>query len=102
MRTKAELLTAIIGDTHALWAPSFVDEVNAAFGTDLQCHSYDAGGGPKGLTTNDGADSAVGLACFHLAPMLCDALGVEYESMMGRGFQVRACVNALRAKGYGR
>lgn len=99
MRTKAELLQILVEDTHALWAKSFVDEINEAFGVHLDCTNYNAGGGPKGLTTNDGSPSAIGLACFHLAPMLCDALEVEYETMMGRGFRVRTCVNALRKAG---
>lgn len=99
--TQAELLQDMVENTHTLWAKSFVDRVNEAFGTNIQCRRYYAGGGPKGLTMNDGADHAVGLACFDLAPMLCTALSVEYESKMGRGFQVRACVDALKAAGYG-
>ena len=100
MRTKSEILDILANDTHALWAKSFVDEVNAVFGTNLECINYSAGGGPKGLTLNDGGDSAIGLSSFHLAPALCSALGVEYESFLGRGFQVRACVAALREAGY--
>lgn len=99
---QAEILETLAEDTHALWAQSFVDKVNLAFGVSLICHEYAAGGGPKGLTTNDGANSARGLASFDIAPMLCGALGVKYEAFLGRGFQVRACVKALREAGYGK
>lgn len=103
MRTQKELLNEMVCNTHTLWAESFVNEVNAAFGTALKCHVYEADGGPrnpKGLFLDEGTQ-AKGLACFTLAPALCSALGVSYESSMGRGFQVRKCVDALRAAGYG-
>ena len=101
MRTQAELLHEMACNTHTLWSESFVAEVNAAFGTGLQARTYEPDGGPKGLTTNSG-HAERGLACFTLAPLLCSALGVRYADKLGRGFQVRACVEALREAGYGK
>jgi hypothetical protein len=56
----------------------------------------------KGLTLNNGAKSAKGMAAFDLAMMLCGELDVRYESKLGRGFQVQVCVEALRKAGYGK
>lgn len=98
--TQAEILQEMLENTHTLYAPSFIEKVNKAFSTNIQPRTYKAGGGPKGLTLYDGGYSAVGIACFELAPCLCDALKVRYESKMGRGFQVQACVKALREAGY--
>lgn len=101
MRTQKELLHALVCNTHVLWRPEFVDDINIAFGTKLEAQKYEVGGGPKGLTLNNGASAAIGIASFDLAPMLCGALNVKYAGMLGRGFQVRACVDALHAAGYG-
>lgn len=83
-------------NTHTLWAPSFVEQVNAEFGTDIKPFKYKADKHPKGLTLDGGAKQALGMACFDLAPILCSRLGVKYESKMGRGFQVRSCCEAIR------
>lgn len=101
--TQKEILQELLENTHTLWAPSFVEKVNDAFGTSIKCHSYIADGhrNPKGLSLHDKGDVAIGLACFDLAPILCSALGVKYEYKLGRGFQVQACVEALRNAGHG-
>lgn len=100
---QAELLNELAENTHTLFSESFVEQINEAFIVSLKARVYRADGArnPKGLTTHDGAPEAKGLAAFELAPALCDALGVKYESKLGRGFQVRACVDALRTAGYG-
>lgn len=98
--TQAEIMEAVGSDTHALWNAGFVDKVNVAFGTNIQAQEYEAGGGFKGLTLHDGSSRAKGIASFDLMPMLCQALNVEYEGKLGRGFQVRACIEALKAAGY--
>lgn len=57
----------------------------------------DPPGTPKGLTLADGATSARGIGAHELAMQVCDHFGVKYEGKMGRGFQLRACCNALEA-----
>lgn len=101
MRTQKELLHELMCNTHVLWRPEFVDEINTAFGTKLEAQRYKASNDPKGLTLNNGASAAIGIASFDLAHMLCGALNVKYAGMLGRGFQVRVCVEALQAAGYG-
>lgn len=102
MRTQSELMHEMVCETHTLFSPDFVDEINAAFKTSIKPRAYRPNPrDPKGLTTHSGKPE-VGLACFELAPMLCAALGIKYESKLGRGFQVRACVEALKAAGYGK
>lgn len=101
--TQAEILTYLEQNTHGLFTAAFVVKVNEAFGTKIKCNVYsaDAPANPKGLTLDNGRSRARGLAAFDLAPILCSQLNVKFESKLGRGFQVRACVEALRAAGYG-
>lgn len=100
--TRSEILQTLCKDTHAFWTPEFVTKINDAFGTKLECYTAKATGhkDPKGLTLNNGASSATGLASFEIAPMLCRHFNVKYESKLGRGSQVRACVQALREMGF--
>jgi hypothetical protein len=102
-RSKAEILQLLVEDTHALWAPKFIAEVNEAFGTSIQCMNYAVDGdrNPRGLSLYDGVSESFGLASFHIAPELCHAFDVPYESRMGRGSQVRECVAALIRAGRG-
>lgn len=51
---------------------------------------------PKGLTLDNGADSAEGIAADNLAMQICDHVGVEYHRGLGRGSQLRACCDALQ------
>ena len=101
-RTRKELMQIMIENTHALWNTDFLDEVNQAFGTKIEPREYveDGDRNPKGLTLNERAKSANGIACFELVPLLCASLNVKYPSMFGRGFQVRACIDALKAAGF--
>ena len=50
---------------------------------------------PKGLTLDNGAKSARGVAAHLLAMQICDHVGVDYEEKFGRGSQLYACCNAL-------
>lgn len=96
--TKTEILDLLAAQTHTLFTSELLDKVNAAFGTSLLPKNYTADGSPKGLQEPRGT-TLQGIAAFDLAPMLCNALDVKYPSMMGRGFQVRACVEAIRNSG---
>ena len=100
-KTKEDILSHLDSCTHNLFSEEFVAKVNEIFGVNLKCFEYEADGhkNPKGLTLANGEKKAMGLACFNLALMLCQALNVKYESKLGRGFQVRACCDAIRAAG---
>ena len=102
MATQKELMHDMLYNTHVLWNGEFLKKINSAFNVDIQPATYKANPRElKGLTLNNGAKSTQGMACFDLAEILCRRLNVEYESKMGRGFQVRSCIDALRAAGYG-
>ena len=100
---KTAILELLDENTHSLLTPGFVDQVNKAFGVSLTPYVHKADGhrNPKGLTLPNGASQASGLAAFELAPLLCRALGVQYQDALGRGFLVRNCTSALRAAGHG-
>ena len=100
--TKAEILETLRNETHVLWTIGFLNEANAAFGVQIVPREYRADpGNPKGLTLSHRAEFADGISSSDLACALCDALGVKYQEMMGRGFQVRACIAALTDAGHG-
>lgn len=96
--TKSEILDLLESETHTLFTSELLDKVNAAFGTTLLPKNYVADGSPKGLQKPKGT-AYQGISAYDCSLMLCDALGVKYASMIGRGFQVRACVAAIRASG---
>lgn len=53
---------------------------------------------PKGLTLEDGAESAIGIAADDLAAQIATALGVQWASWkMGRGSRLRDACNAILA-----
>lgn len=100
---QAEVMEALVCNTHAFMKPEFVAAVNTAFGTDLKCSVHKADRSPqnpKGLQFDDGATEAEGMDTRTIAELVCSKLGVKYEEKMGRGFQVVACVNALHLAGY--
>lgn len=84
------------GWDHCLISEEGAIKLAKPFGIVPRCHTYYANPrDPKGLTLNDGADSAVGIAAETLACQICDGLGVKYRQCLGRGFQLRACCDAL-------
>jgi len=52
---------------------------------------------PKGLTLDNGADSAEGIDAADLAQQICRHVGVVYTRTYGRGSQLRSCCDALEA-----
>ena len=52
---------------------------------------------PKGLTLNNGAESADGIDAVDLAGQICRHVGVKYDEKFGRGSQLRSCCDALEA-----
>ena len=97
-----DVLNHLVENTHLLFTNEFVEEINGAFGLRLRPQYYRATPNePKGLTLDNGKDGTIGISALDAARMICQALGVRHEEKMGRGFQVRACVEALRNAGFG-
>lgn len=82
-------------DSHGFYAPTIQQTIGDLFGVKLDFHEIQATGG-KGLTLDNGAKSAIGIGGWELALQLCKKLEIEYEPYLGRGFQFRACIKALR------
>lgn len=98
--TRAEILTELEDNTHILFTSEILPIVNTAFGVDIKPGTYEANpADPKGLKLDNGTGSAEGISARDLAVDLCKALGVEFPFMFGRGFQVSACVAAIRKAG---
>lgn len=99
---QKEVLDILEHETHSFFTDEFVAQVNEAFDTKLKpsIHYADLRN-PKGLTLNSGATQASGLSALEIALRLCDHFHVRYDPKMGRGFQVRTCVAALRTAGFG-
>lgn len=100
MTTKAEKLKALddLADyDHCFITPEGAAALAKPFGLTPKTYVAQANPRePKGLTLNDGRKQAEGIAAEVLARQICDHAGVKYPSMMGRGFQLRACLTVLR------
>ena len=89
MEERKELLRILRDNDHLIFKPSFVERVNAAFGTALVPSAiplellYDPKGDPNGMPS------------FELAESLCASKGLKYDAKHGRGSQVQACCDAL-------
>ena len=103
MTTRNDFLKMLTEHTHSLFTSEIVTQANDLFGTRIKARTYRANPhDPKGLTLDNGkAVSDPGISALDLSRELCDALRVKYPHKMGRGFQVRACVDALREAGFG-
>ena len=97
--TVQDALAALAGWHHSFVGEEGANRVARACGIEkpVPCCAgqSDRGGDPKGLTMHAGQEGSRGIAGWHLAQWICDRLAVEYESKMGRGFQMQACVEAL-------
>jgi hypothetical protein len=102
MQQIADAIDNLAAYDHALISAKGCKDLAAAFGVadQITTHTYYAGEGKGGLTLFGGEKKAEGLEASVLACQICNALGVEYESKLGRGFQLRTCCEALR-KHYG-
>lgn len=97
-----DVLNHLVENTHILFTGDFLKEINEAFGLRIRPSLYHAEPNePKGLVLDNGHHEAIGISAYDAAICLCQHLRVQYERKMGRGFQVRACVDALRAAGFG-
>ena len=83
---------------HVFLSPDGAAHFEHAFGVKLRTYVVKANPrDPKGLTLNDGATQAEGIAAEEMACQVCDHFEVAYDDKMGRGFQLRACCDALDA-----
>ena len=95
--TPAEAIKYMERNTHTLIGEAQLKEIADAFGAKVDAQVYqNEPSNPKGLHTHGRVSEVKGLPCFVLAPTICNALGLEYLQLVGRGFQVRACCEALR------
>lgn len=100
MSTKAELLEAVAElreYDHAFVSPKGAKRLAKPFGVKPTTYLVQANpNDPKGLTLDDGATEAEGVDAAILAEQICHKLGVNYESKLGRGSQLRSCCDALQ------
>lgn len=81
---------------HCFISPEGAKKLSAPFGHQPICYVEKATPNePKGLTLDDGASEAEGIAAEHLAADICRHLKVKFEYKFGRGSQLRACCDAL-------
>jgi hypothetical protein len=100
--TQNELLTTLVENTHTLFTDEMVGKINEAFGLKWKPLHYRADPtAPKGLTIDSGKKTTTGISAYDAAILLCRDLGVNHSLKMGRGTQVRECVDRLRVAGYG-
>ena len=107
MLSKLEAIAKLRGYDHAFIFQKAIDEVTAPFSAKQfkGIKTYESPNEIKGLSLPHSNTEevhqdkrgyyAVGLDAQVLAMMLCNRLGVEYESKFGRGSQLRACCDAL-------
>jgi len=97
--TVEDALSALAGWHHSFVAEESANRVARALGVQkpVPCHRgySNQDGDPKGLSMKSGQEGSRGIAGWSLAQWICTQLGVAYESKMGRGFQMQACVEAL-------
>jgi hypothetical protein len=98
-KQKQRLINAVIvlrGCDHAFLSAEGAIKMCEPFGVKAVYYKHTANPkDPKGLTLNDGANSAVGIGAHVLASYICSQLNVDYEPKLGRGSQLRACCDAL-------
>jgi len=96
-----EALERLSDAHHSALTESAACEIAEALGVPkerIHCRPLRSNAGPdnpKGLTMYPGNEGMMGISGLALAEMLCAALNVSYEGKLGRGSQVRACVEAL-------
>jgi hypothetical protein len=93
---RSDAVIELLSYDHCFITPDEALAISRAFGFDCRCYveqcDYKS---PKGLQFADGRKEAYGIAAEVLARQICDHLNISYPLMMGRGFQLRACCNAI-------
>jgi len=99
---KTEILKAIdllAEYDHCFISPEGAQAICKPFGMTPRTYVLQANPShPKGLTLNNGAKEAEGVAADDLAEQLCEFTAVPYASKFGRGSQLRECCRALRER----
>jgi len=81
---------------HVFLSPEGADYFSSAFGFRARTYVERATPNePKGLTLDNGATEAEGIAAHVLAEQICQHVGVRYPEKFGRGTQLRVCCDAL-------
>jgi hypothetical protein len=85
--TKIEAIEDLIdGGTHVFYRRSYCEMICEPFGIAPNIRTHHATrSDPKGLTLNDGADKADGMASWDLAAQIARHLGLKLSESMGRG-----------------
>jgi len=95
----AKLVKHIGNDGHTLWKVSVLE----GFPPPLQHRfllNHESDGSPKGSIYGDDGqviDSLQGVYGLQVLLAICEDLGLNYESKLGRGFQAQACTAAINA-----
>jgi hypothetical protein len=93
---RTDAVIELLSYDHCFIDPESALTISRAFGFDCRCYTeqcdYKA---PKGLQFADGRKEAYGIAAEVLAKQVCHHLNIEYPHMMGRGFQLRVCCDAI-------
>lgn len=95
-KVKLEAVKDLRDYDHAFLSEEGVAKFAEVFGVTLKpTKHYAEPNHPKGLHLANGAKSAVGMDSSEMAQSICNQLDVKYSRMMGRGFQLRVCCDAL-------
>jgi hypothetical protein len=99
--TVKEALAALASWDHAFITPPGATKVAGALGVPAAAKCYYEVNRPdqfKGLNVpgKKVGEKVYGVAAHILAENICQKLGVEYPQMLGKGFQLRACVEKLQ------
>jgi hypothetical protein len=93
---REDAVIELLSYDHCFIDPTEAEKISEAFG--FKCRCYTARCDyihPKGLTFVDGRKESFGIAAEVLAQQVCQYLNLSYPSKMGRGFQLRACCDAI-------
>jgi len=93
------LIEQIGGDGHTIWKPSilkgFSDSIQERFITKIKSNKKDY---KSTIFDNNGnaMDECEGIYGLSLLGTICNDLGLEYESKIGRGFQARCYTESIQ------
>jgi hypothetical protein len=96
-KEQAAALDKLEQGTHVFWNPKGVQMLTEPFGFKGKVFTeYANPKDPKGLTFDNGAKSAEGADSISVSNQILDHYNLTAEHKLGRGFQVRVNVEAIR------
>jgi hypothetical protein len=92
-----DLIDEIGGDGHTVWKASIMDKFPKAI-KDRYTRVIESDGSYKGSIWNNGVlvEKLEGIYGLNLLGGICNDLGLEYESKLGRGFQAQSYTESIR------